>query len=346
MRICRLTPDRLNQFLQFNQAINPTRNDVVERFEFLVLENPLLTDKTKPDILVAYDDDGQIVGQHLHNPFEYYHRGKKATGYYGFDFFVPGNYRNQGIGAAIARQAKADFYPHFGVGVSEVSQRIQLSLGNRIIGHLFAYIWIRNVLSPIKFGLNKIRKKKSLNRASKLKRVNLPPNIGSGEFQFKRVASLSRWDYGYWNHEILEFSRSYDFINWRFLSKKDIYSFYLLDQPDSLIYFVVRKIFARGLNLLALVDYRLPDEDEEKLKSVLGAAKKLAKLGGFDGIFTMSSHRFFDENLKSSSFLKVGNPIVMLTNADLDLDTEKMNERKAVLATMADSDLDLYFEFC
>jgi hypothetical protein len=61
MRICRLTPDGFDQFLKFNQTINPTRNDVVERFQFQVLENPLLEDKTRPYILVAYNDDGQII---------------------------------------------------------------------------------------------------------------------------------------------------------------------------------------------------------------------------------------------------------------------------------------------
>jgi GNAT superfamily N-acetyltransferase len=345
MRICRLTPDGFDQFLKFNQMIDPTRNDFVERFQFQVLENPFLEDKIRPYILVAYDDDGQIIGQHLHNPFEYFFKGKRLQGFYGYDFFVPENHRNKGIGSAIARQAKTDFYPHFGVGVSEVSQRIQLSLGNRIVGYLFTYIWIRNLFSPIKFGLNQIFKRKLINNSTKLKGLNFPNNLKIKDYQFKRIDELAQWNYDYWDQDALEFSRSLDFINWRFLRKKDKYFFYLLDETNSSTYFVVRNIFARGLRLLALVDYRMPFQDKARMKLILHAVKKLAKLGGFDGIFTMSSYRFFDENLKGCSFFKVGKPIVMLTNAELDIDPKRISERNAVIATMAESDLDFYFKF-
>jgi len=345
MKICRLTTERFDQFLKFYQSIEPTRDDLVKRFRFQVLENPLLEDKTKPYILVASDDDGQIIGQHLHNPFEYYYKGKRLTGFYGYDFFVPESYRNKGIGSAIAKQARSDFYPHFGVGVSEVSQRIHLSLGNRVIGNLFTYIWICNWLSPVKLGLNQIFKKKVINNNAKLNDFNFPEIINPGNHQFRKTDQLEQWDYEYWYNEVLEFSRSLDFINWRFLSKNDKYGCYLLEERNSSSYFVVRKIFAKGLNLLALVDYRMPFEDEPGMKMILQAVKRLAKLGGFDGIFTMSSHRFFDEILKRSSFLKVGKPIVILTNAELDIDPKRIHERKAVLATMAESDLDFYFKF-
>lgn len=345
MRICRLTPEGFDQFLKFNQIIDPTRNDVVDRFQFQVLENPLLTDKTRPNILVAYDNAGQIIGQHLHNPFEYYFKGRQFKGFYGYDFFVVESHRNKGIGSAIAKQAKSYFNPHFGVGVSKVSQRIQLSLGNRIIGYLFTYIWIRNLFSPIKFGLNQICKRKSIDKTTKLNRFNFPEKISTKHCQFNRIDSLLQWEYEYWDNDTLEFSRSLDFINWRFLSNKSKYHFYLLDVPNSATYFVVRTIFARGLRLLALVDYRMPLKDEAGMKLILTAAKKLAILGGFDGIFTMSSHRFFDNIFKRSFFLKVGKPIVILTNAELVIDSKRMNEREAVIATMAESDLDFYFDF-
>ncbi len=344
MKICRLTSAGFDQFLKFNQEINPDRNDVVERFKFQILENPLLDDKTTPTILVAYNDDGQIIGQHLHNQFEFYFKGKRLKGFYGYDFFVPESHRSQGIGSAIARQAKTDFYPHFGVGVSEVSQRIQLALGNKIIGHLFTYIWVGNLLGPLKFGLSQLLKKKSNNINDKHS-FNFPEKIRIKDSQFKSIDSLAHWDYCHWDNEILEFSRSLDFINWRFFKMKDRYHFYFLDDVNSRTYFVVRKIFAKGLRLLALVDYRVPFEDEKKFKMILMATKKLAKLGGYDGIFTMSSHRFFDAIFKRKFFMKVGKPIIVLTNADLEIDSDRIDERNAVFATMAESDLDFYFEF-
>lgn len=345
MRISRLTPEGLDQFIKFNQAIDPTRDDFVERFQFQVLENPLLEDKAMPNILVAYDENGQIVGQHLHNPFEYYFKGKQLKGFYGFDFFVTENYRGKGIGSAIARQANIEFNPHFGVGVSDASQRIQLSLGNQIIGYLFTYLWIRNWLSPIKFGMNQLFKQKPDKRSVCCYKSNFPNKISVGDFQFHLVETLEQWDCENWNKDVLEFSRSLNFINWRFLSQENKYFFYLLTGSKAEAYFVVRKIFARGLNLLALVDYRVPEMDEKKFKAILFATQQLAKLGGYDGIFTMSSFHFFDKNLKESYFLKVGKPIVILTNAELDIDLNRIHERKDILATMADSDLDFYFKF-
>lgn len=197
MRIRRLTTEGFDQFLKFNQEFNPNRNDVFERFKFQILENPLLEDKITPTILVAYNEDGAIIGQHLHNPFEYHFKGERFKGFYGFDFFVPENYRNQGIGSAIARQAKSEFYPHFGVGVSEVSQRIQLSLGNRIIGYLFTYVWTGNVLSPIKFGLKQLFKIKHFDNTNTTDSFNFPNRIRVGNYQFHQVNRLSQWDYNY-----------------------------------------------------------------------------------------------------------------------------------------------------
>lgn len=345
MRICRLQAEDFDQFIKFNQAIDPTRDDVAERLKFQVLENPLLEDKANPNILVAYDDEARIIGQHLHNPFEYYFKGQPCKGYYGFDFFVPENYRGKGIGSAIAKESKQEFYPHFGVGLSEVSQRIQLSLGNQIIGYLFTYLWIRNWLSPIKFGWQQLFRQQSIKRSSRCHPSSFPDRISIGDFQFHRVDALSQWDYECWDSDVLEFSRSLSFIDWRFFSQKNKYFFYLLTGSRAEAYFVIRKIFARGMNLLALVDYRVPPKDEEKFKAILKATQQLAKSGGYDGIFTMSSFHFFDTILRASSFWKVGKPIVILTNAELDIDLNRIHERKHVIATMADSDLDFYFPF-
>lgn len=345
MRISRIQTEEFEPFIKFNQAIDPTRDDVAERLRFQVLDNPLLEDKTKPNILVAYDDEGRIIGQHLHIPCEYYVKGKPCQGFYGFDFFVLENYRGKGIGSAIARESKKEFYPHFGVGVSEVSQRILLALGNQIIGYLFTYLWIRNWLSPFKFGLHQLFKQKSDKRSFRGACWNFPDRIRLDDFQFHRVDALAQWNYKYWDDNVLEFSRSLNFIDWRFFRQKKKYFFYLLAGSDAAAYFVVRKIFARGLILLALVDYRVPPRDEEKLKAILMATQQLAKLGGYDGVFTMSSVQWFDKILKASSFWKVGKPIVMLTNAELDIDLNQIDERKHVLATMADSDLDFYFPF-
>lgn len=345
MKICNLTTDKFEEFLKFNIEINPTRNDIVERFQFQILDNPLLKDKSCPHILFAYDDHHQIIGQHLHNPFEYYFKGRRLNGFFGYDFFVLEAYRNKGVGSALAKKAKADFYPHFGIGVSEISRKIHLALGNKVIGNLFIFIWIRNILSPFRYARKVILKNKDKPKVNRLIELEFPEVVTLDDHCYRRVASLKDWRYQFWNEDVMEFSRSLEFLNWRFLDKKDKYYFYLLDEAYSTTYFVIRKIYAKGLRLLAIVDYRIPFEDRCRFKSILHAAKHLAKMAGCDGVFTMSSHRFFDRILHWNFFFKVGRPINILTNADFNMPRENIDDRRSVLATMAESDLDFYFEF-
>jgi len=340
MKIDYLKPDQWDEFFRFNQKMNPTRNDVIPRLKFQIFDNPLLKDRSHPNILVACDDQGKIIGQHLHNPFEYHFRGQCHQGFYGFDFYVLKSYRGKGIGSAIARKSRDEFFPHFGVGVSEASKKIHLALDNKIIGNLFIFIWIRNIFSPIRWAISAIAGKKRSLKAQ----FDFPPEQEVNDDRFKLIESIDRWNYQNWAENVLEFSRSAEFINWRFLSQQQKYACYRLQNVAADSYFVVRKIYTRGLKLLAIVDYRIPFADKEKFQKIIYAAKRLAKRLRFDGVFTMSSHRFFDDMLKKNRFIKIGRPIHIMTNAKLEFSRQQIDERNCVYATMAESDLDYYFE--
>ncbi len=343
MRIERLTRQGLDAFLQFNKEIDPTRQDFPERFECQVLTNPLLTDQATLPVLIAVDDAGRIVGQHLHQPCQYYFRGQQYNAYFGFDFYVLKELRGRGIGSTLAREANQQFYPHFGLGVAEVSQRILLALGNRIIGHLFLYLWIRNWLSPVKFAIHQLMGRTPLTPIATMRCHSFPKRITIDQFQFKLVQSLDEWPYPYWEEDRLEFSRSLEFLRWRFFMQQDRYCFYIIDEPQASAYIMVRKIVAKGLSLLAVVDYRVGQNDPLRGNALIKLAKRLASIGRCDGILTMSSHQFFDNILKRNRFWRVGRPIVIMTNASIELDPTRVNQRTDVLATMADADLDFYF---
>ncbi|MDZ7331460.1 MAG: hypothetical protein ONB13_12475 [candidate division KSB1 bacterium] len=345
MRIEQLTQSRLDAFIQFNNTIDPTRHDFYDRFALQVLNHPLLAGETELPVVIALDASGQIIGQHLHQPCQYFFGGQQFNAFFGFDFYVKQGLRGQGIGTALAKAANEQFYPHFGVGVAKVSQRILFALGNRIIGSLHQFIWICNCFSPMKFVMNRIGLEERFFNTQKINRDQFPKRISVGKFQFTLIDSLDHWHYRYWDDETLEFARSHEFMRWRFLKHDNRYFFYLLNESDSTNYIVVRKIVAKGLRLLALVDYRITGKEPARFATMIKLAKQLARLGHFDGILTMSSHRFFDEVLKQNHFWRVGRPIVILTNAKVEFNWGSVQQRTSVLATMADSDLDFYFEF-
>jgi hypothetical protein len=345
MKICKLTDDQFDAFLKFNVKINPDRDDIIDRLKFQIFENPFLKDPLTPEVLVAFDDDNNIIGQHLHDPFMYHFDGKYHKGFYGYDYYVVKEHRKKGIGTAIATKSNEEFYPHFGVGVSNASIRILLSLGNKIIGNMFWYIWPGSVLSLLRMVFNSLFPGKIKHQTTLKKNVVFPSTITLGKDSFKRVDSLDGLEYHHWDDQLLEFSRSFEFLDWRFFKKKAIYSVYLLDESMPSTYFVVRKIASQGLTLLALVDYRVPFEDKKRFKLILRAAKFISKTNGFDGIYAMSSLSFFDKLFRQGLFIKTGDPIPMILNAKLVISNQRIENRQAVFATMADSDLDFYFKF-
>lgn len=345
MTITNLTGDKFDGFFEFNKKINSTQKNIVERLTRQIFDNPLLTGKSHPSILIALDEKDQIIGQHLHNPVEYFYRGECKTGFFGFDFFVEEAYRGQGIGFSLASAGNQKFFPHFGLGVSESSKKILLSLNNKVIGNFYIYIWIRNIFSLIRLALHSLLNDKLIPRKGEPNNFRFPNELSFNGCRFNLIRSLNHWEYHPWNEDILEFSRSLSFLNWRFLNGQGNYSLYLLDEPDATTYFVTRRIYSRGLNLLALVDYRLPFEDEEKFKLILQASKLLARKAHCDGVYTISTVQFFDACLKRSLFFKRPKPITILTNAGINFPRTKIEQRKCVLATMADSDMDYYFDF-
>ena len=156
---------------------------------------------------------------------------------------------------------------------------------------------------------------------------------------------LTEWEDYHWE-STLEFSRSSEFLKWRFFNNYQKYWFYLEENQNNgskPMYFVVGKVFWKGVNILMLVDYKLPFGDTKGWKSILKLSKILAKKNNCDAIVTMSSHCFFDKGLKKNLFFRVGKKDLIITNAKIDLPKEKIHDRNFVYATMADSDLEFPF---
>src|SRR3989344_878620 len=200
-------------------------------------------------------------------------------------------------------------------------------------------------------------------------------NSSNNTFNFSLLKSVKEWNY--WSNyglnygsnrdsnyqNIFEFSRHTEFINWRFFSLPGYYLYQLsaedksaeykiiqdktmpknITPPSDSSYFVVKAINWRGLNLLALVDYRCSNLNKEVFNAHLNAVKLLARNNKCDGIITLSSLNFFDSILKKKAFLKVGVPFEFYTNLNFNFSEEKIMKRETTNVTMVDSDLEFAF---
>jgi len=341
MRISGLEIDQVENFLNFNKKIYPQRNNERERFQYHLINNPLLKDKTHPYGFLAFNENNEIVGQFLLNPCEFYFSGQDYKGFFGCDYYVLEGYRGA-LGAFLAFKTIRSSKSYFAIGVTEIAQKIHLSLGTKIIGSLEKFIWFRNFFSPILVAKSLIAKNNS-SLAKYNKNNHFPENLFSLGKEFKLVEYLDTWDNYHWNNT-LEFSRSLEFLKWRFFGNLKGYYFYLSKDPKNLFYFTVRKSIWRGLFLIIIVDYKIPFQDKDAWKAILNASKLLAKLNNSDGVLTLSSHKFFDEGLRKEFFLKIGNPNLILTNVNINFSIEDAKRRNLVYATMADSDTDLNFD--
>jgi GNAT superfamily N-acetyltransferase len=334
------TSDReeMKGFIQFNRRIFPKRKVVKERFVWQYVDNPVLKDKKNPYVLLYYDE-GKLLGQSLLNPFEWYYGGKRHTDYYGCDYYVLEEHRGAG-GAALAIKTIRDKHDYFAIGVSEVAQQIWKRLGVRTVGRLDLFVWFRNPLVPFKLVLNTL-----FRRGSKgaVKTASFPQKITAGGSEFRLLGKIDKWKDYLWKG-VVQFARDREFLKWRFFESPFEYYFYTSDSGKVPMYLVVRKFVSKGLDMLLLVDYRVPERDIKSWQAVLEASKFLAKETGCHGVITGSSHSFFDEELKRNSFrhLKAGS-VIMTNTEKVDLG-EALEKRDMVYATMADSDPDMNFE--
>jgi hypothetical protein len=335
MKIVKLKEVEYNKFIEFNKKAYPSRVDNQKRFEFQILQNPLLKDKSDPNVLVVIDEQNDVLGQYMGDIEEYCYKGQVKKCYFGCDYIIDQKCRGKGTGKELAFKTYSTFVPYYAIDPPTVSMHIHTAGGNRKIGDFIKFLWFRNPIKAFtsKFGLIKDSPDNSL-----ISEKKFPDKLDISGYGFKLVKQFDAYTYKPWNPDVLEIARSKDYLNWRFCNEK--YMVYSTDMDKENIYFVIRNTSLKGLKLLLLVDFRIPTGEEEKFKLILKAVKKLAGKYGYDGILTMSSHNVFDKMLKNSLFIKVGKPVVILTNDEMQFPEEKITNREFIFSTIADSDTD------
>ncbi len=346
-RISYLTIDRFDDFFKFNQKIYPklqSLKNLKERFCHQVFNNPLVEDKSKPPVLVAYNKENQIIGQLLGNPFELYVGNNCKKVFYNYGFYVLKEYREAGIGTRLAKLFVKDFKFFLTVGVGPMSKNINLSFGS-IVANMYKFIWFKNLFSLIKAISSPMLKRKWFFNSNKFNySVEFPKSILWKDFKFNLVNSLDSWEDSPWDDKTLKFKRSLEFINWHFLKNPAKYFFYLLDSSKSKAYFVARKCIYREMNFLEIVDYNVMQNDREAFNAILNVAKELVKKFRYEGVITTSTNVFFDRLLMRNHFLKNKNPEVVMTNVTGNSSRYDIEKRDLVYVTKTDEILGLIYD--
>lgn len=335
---CWLTPDRFQDYIAFTQQIYPQRRHVAERFRQQVLENPFLGDKTRPAVLLACTETGVIVGHYGLSPARFHRGGREQEGFSGFDFLVLPEHRQSGVGRQLAAEALSH-EPYFGIGATPVAEHIYLKLGATTVGHMHRFFWLRGPLQWLYLaGDRALRGRWFRQPAGVGDMARLPAQVSGGGASWTRRAQWPDWADAAWSPEVITFSRSTEFLTYRFLQHPQHYQLYAAAAGHA--YFVARRYHWRGLALLCLVDYRLPREDATTLAALLTAAKHLARAGRFDGVVVYSSLHVVDARLQKSGFRRMGQPTIIVAKGGPPVDAARIAARDYILATLADCDQD------
>lgn len=333
-----LTPDRFQDYIAFTQQIYPQRRHVAERFRVQVLDNPFLHDKTRPVVLLACTETGGIVGHYGLSPVRFHLGGSQQEGFSGFDFLVLPEHRQGGVGRELAATALSH-EPYFGIGATPVAEHIYLKLGATTVGHMHRFFWLRGPVQLLYLaGEMALGRAWPRQPASVGDRARLPVQVTAQGVTWTRQTRWPEWQDVAWSPQVISFSRSAQFLTYRFLEHPQHYHLYAAASGDA--YFVARRYPWRGLALLCLADYRLPPQDGAALDALLAAAKRLARAGRFDGVVVYSSLHFVDARLRVGGFRRMGQPTIVVAKGDLPLDAARIAARDYIFVTLADCDQD------
>lgn len=329
----------LDDFIDFNSRVYPKR----KRLKESILYKLSATEHSIPKTITGYfkvarNIEGRIIGQFQRIPCRYSLNGEKADAFWGMDYIVDEESRGSAAGVILAKEVLKD--PHFGMGLSPISYKIHLLLGEECIGEYRKYIRFSSLLSLAKFGLAVTTKLPA--KIPDFKSEPFPKQIKVNKHKtYFLVDDLCDIE---WSHEpkkLIEFDRSNSFMKWRFGAHPGVFTCYtLVSDQDCLAYFVCRYVVWKGSPFLLLVDYRYK---EGCFESLIKAASRLLAKSKALGIITLSSYNETDRVLKQRGFWRFGTNGKIVTNIKHEFSQEDIEQRRAVMVTFADSDADFFY---
>jgi len=329
----------LDDLIEFNRKVYPSRKGIKESILYKLSASEHSIPKSHTGyIKIATNKEGRIIGQFQRIPCRYSLNGEKADAFWGMDYIVEEDSRGTAAGVFLAKDALKD--PHFGMGLSPISYKIHLLLGEVCIGEYRKYMRFKSLFSLAKFGLAVTTKLPA--KIPDIKSNPFPKQIKANKLTtYNRIDDLCNIE---WSHEPkkrIEFDRSISFMKWRFGAHPGVFTCYtLVSDQECLAYFVCRYVLWKGTLFLLLVDYRYK---EEYLGSLIKATCRLLIKSKALGIITLSSYFEADRELRHRGFWRFGINGKIVTNIKHEFSQEVIEQRRAVMVTFADSDADFFY---
>jgi len=325
----------------FSKALYPQMNNLKDYIQWFSHDAPFLKGRPIPGLL-ALSDENEIVGCYMFNHQEWYFQGGKYEGFIGYDFFVKKDFRKTGTGALLLIQSLRKYKPFIGLGMSATLERLYTVMKVKEIGKLEKFLWVNRPLSSVNHGL-KYLFTRNFRTQKPMRQEIFPKSLSRDEVSFNLLSRFPAESYKeYYDDSVVEFSRSAEFLDWRFFKRKNGYGFYYCQDGEYPLYFVVRPVSFKGLHLLLIVDYKIPLHEKKSWRLILRLSKKIARQLRFDGLITASSHMVFDNGLKSEGFFSIGRLGAIISTSANSLPL-KPGLKSNIYVTMGDSDIDLNF---
>lgn len=327
--IRKLEKEDLTALAEFNARVYPQRRGIEASFDYRWFRNPFFKELQS---VIALDKDDAIFGQLLLMPAECRYQGKVEAAAWSLDFIVENNKRG-GIAGALLYKRAAGHQVNFGLGLAEMTSKISSALKVGKIGELHKYFRFESLAALLKYFL---RINRNFWQKAPLSTVEIKGN------RFKRLNEVFDLDFptDYWaDKNTLEFSRSKDFLSWRFFQGEKSYLFYKLenDHKDKApAYFVLRPIMWNGIPSFLVVDYRYSSTRDYRL--ILKAIRKITRQQ--NRVFTIMgcSEPHAQKVLARRAYFKYGRSLSIVSTK------ESLEELESILVTFADSDADSFFK--
>jgi hypothetical protein len=332
MEIKKVSDSDVAALIEFNRKHFPFRDNSEEYVPYRCLKHPYLQ-RTSKETLIAIGDDNAIIGQVFLVPMKLRYEGVVRSGVWGMDFLVDGAGRSSQAGLALVLRSMEN-ENLFGIGLSEVSLRLHLALKMIVVGHVGRYFkitgWFRFFYQFV------------LNKRKDINRLIFPGLINTEGVRYLKVedpAEITN-ENGFYNDDMVEFSRDNEFIKWRFYNSKNKYFIYR--SSDSKSFFAVRPIVWKKMNCLLLVDYKMKTSDIEIFGNILKAVMKLSRELGTASVLTGCSLPDLSQILKQNRFIKFGNDLKIVSNSKIFIKNKELKS-VPVFVTFADSDSDFNY---
>lgn len=316
MEICKISESDIQDLIKFGKEVYPDRANYKNIVEFNFYNR--IGDYSGGIIL---KENKRIVGQSLVSPVTQWQKGKNFLTGWGYDLIVHPELRKEARGVDLLLAIKREFPGICGTGAGPDAVALNKILKVKDIGYLHKFIGISSIIT---FPFKQILPINSFpDKIKDFKLIENPENVKYKDF---------------FNFDLLEPGRSFEFLKWRFFSKDFIkYWFYQNDKGD---YFILRPIKLKGIQVLEVADYRCQLQESSAFNEILSVIKKIANKVNLPIILIGSSHKTVDSILEKNHFKSIGRPrpIQVFPKFKGELDIDKINCREFTLITFGDSD--------